>query len=100
MANFGFKEIGIDRFWCILILVHSWLETWIRMVQNNRQMIRLFFLLVIGVGLWGGWLTRQWVQLEPLTVLPSATDNRNWVDLLALIGEQTIQLFLGLTSGQ
>ncbi|MCE7989421.1 MAG: hypothetical protein DYG89_50355 [Caldilinea sp. CFX5] len=70
------------------------------MVQNNRQVIRLFFLLVIGVGLAGGWLTRQWVQLETLTLTPTVTDNRNWVDLLALIGEQTIQLFLGLTSGQ
>jgi hypothetical protein len=70
------------------------------MVQNNRQVIRLFFLLVIGVGLVGGWLTMQWVQLERLTFATSAADNRNWVDLLALIGEQTIQLFLGLTSGQ
>jgi len=70
------------------------------MVQNNRQVIRLFFLLVIGVGLVGGWLTRQWVQLETLTITPTVADNRNWVDLLALIGEQTIQLFLGLTSGQ
>lgn len=70
------------------------------MVQNNRQVIRLFFLLVIGVGLVGGWLTRQWVQLETLTLTPTVADNRNWVDLLALIGEQTIQLFLGLTSGQ
>lgn len=70
------------------------------MVQQNRQLIRLFFLLVIGVGLFGGWLTVQWVQLETLTFVSSTTDNRNWVDLLALIGEQTIQLFLGLTSGQ
>lgn len=76
------------------------LETWQGMVQQNRQLIRLFFLLVIGVGLFGGWLTVQWVQLETLTFVSSTTDNRNWVDLLALIGEQTIQLFLGLTSGQ
>ena len=48
----------------------------------------------------GGWLTRQWVQVESFPLTPAATDNRNWGDLLALIGEQTIQLFLGLTSGR
>lgn len=72
------------------------------MVQNNRQLIRLFFLLVIGVGLWGGWWTSQQIQLESFTLV-SATDTidtTDWVDLLAVIGEETIQLFLGLTSGQ
>ena len=70
------------------------------MVQNNRQLIRLFFLLVIGVGLFGGWFTMQRFHLDNLTFTPSSSDNRNWLDLLALIGEQTIQLLLGLTSGQ
>lgn len=70
------------------------------MVQNNRQLIRLFFLLVIGVGLWGGWFTMQRFHLDSLTFTTSSSDNRNWLDLLAVIGEQTIQLLLGLTSGQ
>lgn len=70
------------------------------MVQNNRQLIRLFFLLVIGVGLFGGWFTMQRFHLDSLTFPTSSSDNRNWLDLLALIGEQTIQLLLGLTSGQ
>lgn len=74
-------------------------KDWQLMVQNNRQLIRLFFLLVIGIGLWGGWWTSQQFQPESL-VLPSATDTTDWVDLLAIIGEETIQLFLGLTSGQ
>jgi len=84
----------------LTVLGAVWARNVAAMVQNNRQVIRLFFLLVIGVGLVGGWLTRQWVQLETLTITPTVADNRNWVDLLALIGEQTIQLFLGLTSGQ
>lgn len=70
------------------------------MVQNNRQLIRLFFVLVIGVGLFGGWFTMQRFHLDSLTFTTSSSDNRNWLDLLALIGEQTIQLLLGLTSGQ
>lgn len=69
------------------------------MVQNNRQLIRLFFLLVIGVGLFGGWFTMQRFQVESLA-FSSAPENRNWLDFLALVGEQTIQLLLGLTSGQ
>jgi len=69
------------------------------MVQNNRQLIRLFFLLVIGVGLWGGQYTWQHFQSANFVIAPP-TDDSNWVDLLALIGEQTIQLLLGLTSGQ
>ncbi|MBX3013991.1 MAG: hypothetical protein KF832_20895 [Caldilineaceae bacterium] len=69
------------------------------MIQNNRQLIRLFFLLVIVVGLWGGWYTSRHFQLETLTFAP-ATENNDWVDLLSLIGEQAIQLLLGLTSGQ
>lgn len=69
------------------------------MVQNNRQLIRLFFLLVISVGLFGGWWTSQRFQFERFTLTP-AIDTTDWVELLAMIGEQTIQLFLGLTSGQ
>jgi hypothetical protein len=69
------------------------------MVQNNRQVIRLFFLLVIGVGLWGGWWTSQQFQPQSITQA-SSTDTTNWVDLLSFIGEEAIQLFLGLTSGQ
>lgn len=69
------------------------------MVQNNRQLIRFSFLLVIGVGLWGGWWTTQQMQIDPVTLAP-VTNTTDWVDLLALIGEETIQLFLGLTSGQ
>lgn len=69
------------------------------MVQNNRQLIRLFFLIVIGAGLWGGWYTSQHFQIEMLAIAPP-TDSSNWMDLLALLGEQTIQLLLGFTSGQ
>lgn len=74
-------------------------KDWRFMVQNNRQLIRLFFLLVISIGLFGGWWTSRRFQIESFTLSP-ATDTTDWVDLLALIGEQTIQLFLGLTSGQ
>jgi len=69
------------------------------MVQHNRQLIRLFFLLVIGVGLLGGWYTSQRFPVESLTFSP-VTGDSNWMDMLATIGEETIQLFLGLTSGQ
>ena len=69
------------------------------MVQNNRQLIRLFFLLVIGMGLFGAWFTSQQIQFTNFTISTPA-DTKNWMDLFALIGEQSLQLFLGLTSGQ
>lgn len=94
MANLGWEKLPLADQRALSV------RNMVSMVQNNRQLIRLFFLLVIVAGLVGGWLTRQWVQVESLTLAPTATDNRNWGDLLALIGEQTIQLFLGLTSGR
>jgi len=69
------------------------------MAQNNRQLIRLFFLLVIGVGLLGGWYTSQRFPIESLAFSPTPADS-NWMDILATIGEETIQFFLGLTSEQ
>ena len=69
------------------------------MGQNNRQLIRLFFLLVIGAGLIGGRVVSQRFSVDPLTFSQGTTDS-NWMDILATIGEETIQLFLGLTSGQ
>ncbi len=69
------------------------------MGQNNRQLIRLFFILVIGAGLIGGRVVSQRFPVNTLTFTQSTSDS-NWMDMLATIGEETIQLFLGLTSGQ
>ena len=70
------------------------------MVRNNRQLTRLFFVLVIAMGLFGArFAMNNW---QPnLNELDSSTlaQDTNWVDFFAGLGEEAIQLFLGLTSG-
>jgi hypothetical protein len=69
------------------------------MVQHNRLHLRIFLLLVLAVGFFGAWYTSQQIPLESIT-LPSLQDSTDWFDFFAIIGEETIQLLLGMTSGQ
>jgi len=69
------------------------------MVQHNRTHLRIFLLLVLGVGLWGAWYTSQRIPVDSIT-LPSLEGTTDWIDLFAVIGEETIQLLIGMTSGQ
>lgn len=69
------------------------------MIQHNRLHLRLFLVLVLGVGLWGAWYTSQQIQIDTLT-LPTLEDTNDWIDFFALVGEEVIQLLLGMTSGQ
>ena len=71
------------------------------MVRNNRQLTRLFFALVIAIGLFGGWYTQRSVEIEPGSLESlSLTEESNWLDIFAAIGEEAIQLFLGFTSSE
>ena len=71
------------------------------MVRNNRQLTRIFFVLVIAMGLFGAEYARnnwqpnisEWNTSDP-------TQSADWVDFFASLGEEAIQLFLGLTSGR
>lgn len=69
------------------------------MVRYKRQMLRLYFVLVLVVGLFGGWYASRNFSLEVDTL--SAVDigeEADWIDFFAALGEETIQLFLGFTS--
>ena len=69
------------------------------MVRNNRQLTRLFFVLVIAMGLFGAQYARvNWRPDVARWNASSTAQATDWVDLLARLGEETIQLFLGLTS--
>ncbi len=70
-----------------------------RMIQHNRLHLRIFLLLVLAMGLFGGWYTSQQIPIESIT-LPSMQDSTDWFDFFAVIGEETIQLLLGMTSVQ
>ncbi len=68
------------------------------MVQHNRLHLRVFLILVLFMGGVGAWYTSQQIQIETLT-LPTLAESTNWVDLIALIGEEILQLLLGMASG-
>lgn len=69
------------------------------MLRNNRWLTRFFFVLVITIGLLGGWVTRQRVQITAIT-LTAPENSEEWIDLAARISDGAVQLFLGLMSGQ
>lgn len=82
----------------VLIVVDSGILNF--MIRNNRQLTRLFFILVLSMALFGGWYAdRAWQQVEPVAVdTPTITDEFDWVDFIATLGEEALQLFLGLAS--
>lgn len=69
------------------------------MVRNNKQFIRLFFVLVILAGLYGyAYALINWqFSAESLTSF-SFDEESDWIDVVAALGEEVLQLFLGLTS--
>ncbi|MDQ3248465.1 MAG: hypothetical protein M3Q45_04575 [Chloroflexota bacterium] len=66
---------------------------------TNRQLTRLFFLLVLLMALFGGWYADGHWRID-LSTLNAQTvgENIDWIDVVSTLGEQVIQLFLGLTS--
>jgi hypothetical protein len=71
-------------------------------LRNNRQLLRLYLLLILVTGMVGGWYARtNWqIEADTLQALNVTQDEGDWVEFFATIGEETIQLFLGFTSGQ
>lgn len=71
-------------------------------LRNNRQLLRLYLILILAAGLFGGWYAQESWQVEAagLESLELAQDEGDWVDFFATLGEETIQLFLGFTSGE
>lgn len=68
------------------------------MIRNSRLQTRIFFLLVLAMGLLGAWYANTRIILD-LTSFSTPANSADWVELIALIGEEVIQLFLGITSG-
>jgi hypothetical protein len=69
------------------------------MVRHKRLMLRLYFILVIALALFGGWYTsRNWqIEADSIPAI-SMEDEGDWVDFFAALGEGAIQLFLGFTT--
>ena len=68
-------------------------------VRHKRLMLRLYFILVIALALYGGWYaTRNWQIETDAIATVNLEDEGDWVDFFAGLGEGVIQLFLGFTS--
>lgn len=74
------------------------------MSRPNRQLIRLYFIAVIVMGLFGFWYAGNHWQIDANALqeasLGGITGDGDWIDFIATLGEETLQLFLGFTSGQ
>jgi hypothetical protein len=69
------------------------------MVRHKRLMLRLYFVLVIGLALFGGWYASNNWQIETDAISAiNMQDEVDWVDFFAALGEGAIQLFLGFTT--
>jgi hypothetical protein len=69
-----------------------------RMVRPNRHLLRLFFILIIFVGLFGFWYAdRSWQALtQDLNIVaPGETD---WVNLVADFFESSLKFFQSASS--
>ena len=68
--------------------------------STNRQMTRLFFVLVLAMALFGGWVTSQNWQIQPedLEVATTTSEDFDWMAMLSELGEEAVLLFLGLAS--
>jgi hypothetical protein len=69
--------------------------------QNNRWTIRISFIAVILMGLLGFWYAVSiWIPMFDAVDLSVFTEDVDWVEIVAGVGEQAVQLLLGVTSGQ
>lgn len=68
-------------------------------VRQKRLMLRLYFILVLTLALFGGWYaSRNWqVETEAISSI-NMSDEGDWVDFFASLGEGALQLFLGFTA--
>lgn len=66
--------------------------------RNSRQLLRLFLILVIGMGWFGWWYAgRNW-QMEMETLQLSAlTGEVDWLEFIAVLVEGGIEIFQGAT---
>jgi len=67
--------------------------------RYNRHLQRVFFVLVILTGLYGwNYATTHWTFDLSLFDLSALTNQTDWMESVAALLEQAIQLFLALTS--
>ena len=70
------------------------------MYRRNRWPTRISFILVLTMGMFGFfYATATWLPALESIDLAGFAEGVDWVEVLAAIGEQALQLLLGATSG-
>jgi hypothetical protein len=70
------------------------------MLRQNRWSIRISFILVIIAATFGLWYANAaWESFLPDLDLTGLSENTDWVEVVAGMGEAAVQLLLGATSG-
>ena len=70
-------------------------------VRRNRLIIRVSLILVLCAGMFGGWYaSRNWMPDLEAYEGRVLSEDVDLIELAAGIGEEAVQLFLGLTSGE
>ncbi|MCL4860860.1 MAG: hypothetical protein KJZ93_15695 [Caldilineaceae bacterium] len=67
-------------------------------MRTNRQLLRLFFLLVILMGLLGGWYADQRWYAATQGVSFTSSGEMDWVNLLADLAENSVKFLQGAAS--
>ena len=69
-----------------------------RFYRRNRLLYRTFFVLVIGAGLLGwSYAVSNWQPDPPALELDSLTGGADWIDVVAGLIEDAIQIFQEIT---
>lgn len=68
--------------------------------RYNRHLQRLFFFLVILAGIYGwNYATTNWTFDLSLFDISTIIDGTDWMEFIAGLLEQAIQLFMAMTGG-
>ena len=70
------------------------------MVRPSRTSTRIAFTLVLAMAAFGFWYARANWQIQPEALqLDALVNEGDWIDTLSTLGEEAIQLFLGIAGG-
>ena len=70
------------------------------MYRRNRWPTRISFILVLTMGMFGFfYATATWLPALESIDFAGFAEGVDWLEVLAAIGEQALQLLLGATSG-